>query len=110
VMPSIREGFGMVVAEAQAAGTVPIVVRSRTSAAPELVRDGVDGFITDPTPAGIATAIEQALADPGRLSHMAGAARAVGVERDWDRLALGIEAIYGASPPPTPVPAMESAR
>ncbi|HET7581362.1 MAG TPA: glycosyltransferase family 4 protein [Candidatus Limnocylindria bacterium] len=110
VMPSIREGFGMAVAEAQAAGTVPIVVRSRTSAAPELVRDGVDGFITDPTPAALASAIERALADPRRLSQMAGAARAVGAERDWDRLALRMEAIYGASPSATPLPAMESAR
>ena len=45
VLPSVREGFGMAVAEAQAAGTVPVVVRSPHSGAADLVRDGVDGLV-----------------------------------------------------------------
>ena len=110
VMPSIREGFGMVVAEAQAAGTVPIVVRSPTSAAPDLVREGVDGFITDPTPASIARTIEDALADPARLTVMAAAARAAGAARDWERLAARMEAVYRGTPSETPVPSLETAR
>jgi glycosyltransferase involved in cell wall biosynthesis len=110
VLPSIREGFGMAVAEAQAAGTVPIVVRSATNAATDLVRDGIDGFITEPTPAAIATAMERALADSARLQAMAANARVAGAERDWERLAARMEASYQGAPVTNRVPALESVR
>jgi glycosyltransferase involved in cell wall biosynthesis len=110
VMPSIREGFGMAVAEAQAAGTVPIVVRSATSGATDLVRDGIDGFVTEPTPAGVASAIDRALADVSSLRRMSLAARAAGADRDWDRLAARMEAIYlGRQPAPISVSDLERA-
>ena len=67
VLPSIREGFGMAVAEAQAAGTVPVVVRSPHSGAADLVRDGVDGLVVPPTAAALADAMAGVLADPSRL-------------------------------------------
>jgi len=43
VLPSIEEGFGVVIAEAMACG-VPVIATPNT-AAPDLIRDGVDGFI-----------------------------------------------------------------
>lgn len=110
VLPSVREGFGMAVAEAQAAGTVPIVVRAPANGATDLVRDSVDGMIAEPTADSLADAIAGALADPGRLAAMAAAARQVGRERDWDRLAEQMEAIYvGAPLPATAVPSLEGA-
>jgi len=48
--PSIREGFGLVVAEAMACG-LPIVA-TNTSAIPELVIDGNGGFLCEPGNAG----------------------------------------------------------
>jgi len=95
VLPSVREGFGMAVAEAQAAGTVPIVVRAPSNAATDLVRDGVDGLVVEPTAAAVADAIAGALVKPDRLASMARAARQVGMARDWDRLAEEMETIYG---------------
>ncbi|MEX0626204.1 MAG: glycosyltransferase family 4 protein [Chloroflexota bacterium] len=94
VMPSAREGFGISVAEAQACGTVPIVVRSPMSAAPALVEDGVDGLLCDPTPASLAGAITALLSDPTRLAAMSRRARRVAQRYDWDLLADRIEHVY----------------
>lgn len=98
VLPSVREGFGMAVAEAQAAGTVPIVVRAPANGAVDLVRDGVDGLVVDPSVSALADALAGALTDPARLASMADAARQVGALRDWDCLAERMEAIYGGAP------------
>ena len=67
VQPSVREGFGMTVAEAQACGAVPVVVRSEASAAPDLVRDGVDGVVVDASASAISEAVSGLLGDPRRL-------------------------------------------
>ena len=109
VLPSVREGFGMAVAEAQAAGTVPIVVRAPSNGAADLVRDGVDGLVAEPTAAGLAEAIAGAFATPARLDSMARAARQVGIGRDWDCLAEEMEAIYGGAGAPAAVATLESA-
>lgn len=45
LLPSSREGYGMVVVEASAQGTPSIVVRGEDNAAVELVEDGVNGVV-----------------------------------------------------------------
>jgi glycosyltransferase involved in cell wall biosynthesis len=45
VLPSRREGYGLVVVESCAAGTPAIVVREPDNAAVELIEDGVNGVI-----------------------------------------------------------------
>src|SRR4051794_31302690 len=45
VLPSRREGYGMIVVEASASGTPSVVVREPDNAATELVEDGVNGVI-----------------------------------------------------------------
>jgi glycosyltransferase involved in cell wall biosynthesis len=45
VLPSRREGYGLVVVEACAAGTPSVVVAGPDNAATELVVDGVNGFV-----------------------------------------------------------------
>ena len=96
VLPSVREGYGMAVAEAQAAGTVPVVVRSPFSAAPDLVRDGIDGLVVEPTADSLAEAIASLLADGTRLTELSVAATlaGAGADRDWDHLATQMEQIY----------------
>ena len=98
VMPSMREGYGMAVAEAQAAGTVPIVARSPFSGATDLVRDDLDGAIVEPTAGSLAAAIGELLADQGRLERLSGAARATGAARDWDAVAARMERVYLGQP------------
>ena len=45
LLPSEREGYGMVVVEAASRGTPSVVVRAPDNAAIELVEDGVNGFV-----------------------------------------------------------------
>lgn len=47
VLPSRREGYGLIVIEAAAAGTPSVVVRAEDNAATELIEEGVNGFIAD---------------------------------------------------------------
>ena len=56
VLPSMREGYGLVVIEAAAAGTPSVVVAGRDNAAAELVEDGVNGALA-PDVAALADAI-----------------------------------------------------
>ena len=47
ILPSMFEPWGLVVNEAMAAG-LPVLVSNRCGCAPDLVRDGVNGFTFDP--------------------------------------------------------------
>jgi glycosyltransferase involved in cell wall biosynthesis len=47
VLPSIREGFGLVIVEANACGLPVISIRHDMSAVRELVKDGVNGFLVN---------------------------------------------------------------
>jgi len=58
LLPSRREGYGMVVVEASARGTPSVVVAGEDNAATELVSEGVNGFIAPSSdPQAIADAI-----------------------------------------------------
>jgi len=67
VLPSRREGYGMVVVEAAACGVPSVVVRAPDNAAVELVEDGVNGVVA-------ASAEAQDLADAIVRVHVGGAA------------------------------------
>jgi glycosyltransferase involved in cell wall biosynthesis len=65
LLPSRREGYGLVVVEAAARGTPSVVVAGEDNAAVELISEGVNGFIaaTD-SPQDLAAAV-QAVSDAG---------------------------------------------
>lgn len=68
-LPSFLEGFGIVYLEAWREG-LPVLCSSG-GAAPELVTDGIDGWVVAPDDAqGIAKAMESALQDPKRAREM----------------------------------------
>jgi glycosyltransferase involved in cell wall biosynthesis len=112
VLPSAREGFGIVVLEAMAGGLAPVVAAGPETAAPGLITDGVDGLVFEPTADALAAAIAGLLRDPHRLARLRAQAAQNVLEWDWDRRALQLEAVYQqvaararpatADPAPTP--------
>jgi glycosyltransferase involved in cell wall biosynthesis len=58
--PSSREGYGLVVLEAAAAGTPVVLAAGEDNAAVELIEEGVNGFVApSAAPADLAEAILQ---------------------------------------------------
>jgi glycosyltransferase involved in cell wall biosynthesis len=69
LLPSEREGYGLVVVEAAAHGTPSIVINAPNNAASALVADGVNGFIAGSyAPVDLAAAIECVFANREALS------------------------------------------
>ncbi len=83
VFPSLHEGFGLVITEAMAQGLV--VVTTPNTAGPDLISDGLDGFIV---PIRSSTAIEEKLdflrSDAKVLAGMKEAARQKAKARQWE--------------------------
>jgi glycosyltransferase involved in cell wall biosynthesis len=68
LLPSRREGYGLVVVEAASLGTPSILVRDPDNAATELIEEGVNGFVADSAePEALAAAIERVHAAGPRL-------------------------------------------
>jgi glycosyltransferase involved in cell wall biosynthesis len=66
VLPSTREGYGMIVVEASSMGTPSVVVRAEDNAAVELVEDGVNGFVVDSAEPEVLGAAILRVRDAGR--------------------------------------------
>lgn len=96
VLPSIREGFGIVFAEAAAAG-LP-VVGSAVEGVPEVVEDGVGGILVPPKDsAAVAEGLLTLLRDEGCRRTMGDAARERVRERfDMAAIAASIQDRYVA--------------
>jgi glycosyltransferase involved in cell wall biosynthesis len=89
VFPSLAEGFGQVLLEAMASG-LPILSTSRT-AAPDLIRQGMEGFIVEPgNAADLALHIETFLQDRRRILSMGVAARRRAEHFTWARFRHGV--------------------
>jgi glycosyltransferase involved in cell wall biosynthesis len=88
---STLEGFGLVVAEAQARG-VPVVAASGTATAEALDPDR-SGLLVAPHPEAFARAVAE-LADPERRSAMGARAREFAQRFDWDTCAAAVAEIY----------------
>jgi glycosyltransferase involved in cell wall biosynthesis len=91
VFPSVAEGFGQVLLEALACG-LPVLSTTST-AAPDLIEDGVQGFIVPPRrPDLIADRIEWALAHRGEVAAMGERARQQAERFTWHRFRASVVA------------------
>src|SRR5438105_300990 len=95
VLPSYHEGLPLSVLEAMAHGR-PIVA-SAVGGLPELVEDGVTGFLVEPGDVeGLRTALRRLLADPALRRRLGGAARTRVAERcSWERVTAATLEAYG---------------
>lgn len=94
VFPSLAEGFGHVLLEAMACG-LPVVSTTRT-AARDLIRNGVEGFIVKPgSSTEIAVCIDTFLSHPEWLTDMGAAARRRSEEFTWARFRASIGDVVG---------------
>ena len=96
VLPSIREGFGMSVLEALACGVPAVVVRAPYSAAHEIVEDGVNGLVVEPSAGSLGAAISVLLENPTKRQQMAAAALDAASRYDWSVITRKMLSIYEA--------------
>lgn len=92
----IPELLGLVALESMACGTPPVV--SNVASLPELVEDGVTGFVVPPNdPDAIRRALQALMSDPARRDEMGRRARAAVLSRfTWDATARRCLEAYAA--------------
>jgi glycosyltransferase involved in cell wall biosynthesis len=91
VLPSEREGFGMVVVEANACGIPVVVVDYPMNAAKDLVQKGKNGYISKPDPEDLAQTIIKTLKNRERMVETS---IAMSEDYDWDRIVDQLEHVY----------------
>lgn len=91
---SLRESFGVAVLEASACG-IPVVA-SNVDGLPEVVEDGVTGFLIPPAdPSAAAAMLLRLLADRTSREEMGAAGRSFVLERyEWGRTATMMDDLY----------------
>lgn len=91
LFPSLFEGFGLVILEAMAQG-IPVITTPHT-AGPDVIRDGVDGFIVPiRSSVAIAQRLEQLAADPALLAEMKWAALERARQFTWESYRANLSA------------------
>jgi len=68
VVPSLREGLGLVVIEGMMAG-IPVIA-TRVGGIPELIEDGINGILSGANPMELAAAIRFLLSNPTKLGDL----------------------------------------
>ncbi|HTQ31619.1 MAG TPA: glycosyltransferase [Opitutaceae bacterium] len=93
VLPSVSDQWGLVVNEAMAAG-LPVLVSSRCGCAPELVREGENGFTFDPENTGQLAGLMAELAgrDEAQRTAMGRRSREIVSTFSPESFAQGLEA------------------
>lgn len=102
-LPSVREGFGAVVLEANSCGLPVVTVDHPDNAARHLITEGQNGFIASVTSPSLADMLALALRRATLMDPQACAERS-GFLRDWDDIAAAVFNAITAAKPPTKQP------
>ena len=91
VLPSKREGFGVVAIEANASGTPVLTANFAGNAAKDLIHDGVNGYVFEPTIEDLTASLQKALQELKKLeSSTLNFVKAY----DWDNLSHDLAGVY----------------
>ena len=85
VVPSAKEGWGLVVNEAGICGTPSVVYN--TAGLRDIVEDGTTGILVEKSPHGIAGGVVRLLSDRNLYKHIQIAAWKQAKEKNWDNTA-----------------------
>ncbi len=90
--PSLTDTQGLVVLEAMALGCPPVAARS--GAVAEILRDGVDGLVVDPTEEGLAEGMSRVLASSELRNALGGKARRHAEEFTAEKMTTRLLRVY----------------
>jgi glycosyltransferase involved in cell wall biosynthesis len=91
VLPSMREGFGVVAIEANASGIPVLTADYSGNAAKDLIKNGVNGYIFQPTTEGLSAALDKVLTQGKKFER----STLKFVEAyDWNSLSHELAGIY----------------
>ncbi len=91
VLPSMREGFGMVVLEANACGVPVVVVDHPMNAAKDLVTPGKNGFIADVSEDSLSNKIIDGMNSKEKMKDLC---KDFAKDYDWDKIVDQLETVY----------------
>ncbi len=94
VSPSLLEGFGIAVAEANSSGLPAVIVECPWNASSEIVIDNYNGLIVKNDSTQLARAIDSLLADDNLRRKLASKAKISARRFDWNKLAGQLEEQY----------------
>jgi glycosyltransferase involved in cell wall biosynthesis len=91
VLPSKREGFGVVAIEANASGTPVLTANFAGNAAKDLIHDGINGYVFEPTSQGLTDSLQKALRE---LKGLERSTLNYVKAYNWDNLSYELAGVY----------------
>ncbi|HVZ10875.1 MAG TPA: glycosyltransferase [Candidatus Paceibacterota bacterium] len=89
VLPSVREGFGLVAVEANAAGLPVITTSHPDNATKDLIKEGINGYLAEPLASSIAEKILRVLDDYSSMRP-----QSMVKQYDWETVAENIKQVF----------------